>query len=480
MDMDLNIALNLALPEVILAIGSLCVLVYGAARGDKASTSVSALCGIVLLLAGYAAAFGTDGVAFNGSVIVDHVALFSKVAIYAAGLFIIVLGQGYFTRLGTHRFEFPVLILLTALGMSLMVSAGDLITMYVGIELQALAFYVLAAFRRDDPKGSEAGLKYFVLGALSSGMLLYGASLVYGFAGSMNFADIAASAKGNTNVGLIFGLVFLISGLAFKISAAPFHMWTPDVYEGAPTPVVAYAAGAPKFAAMVLFARVLMSGFEHSIDQWRQVILIIAVLSFMVGGLGGLMQKDIKRLLAYSSIANMGYALLALAAGTDAGIQALLLFFVLYMVDTLGLFAAQMALSRNGESLSKIEDLAGLAKTNMPLTLAVTVLALSVLGMPPFSGFWGKYFVFGAAIQVPGMWPYAALGLAASVIAGFYYLRMLKLMWFDAPKAETDKSPFEAKWIALGSAVFAGVGVWAALPVLYPLALTAATSFGLK
>ncbi|HVZ29936.1 MAG TPA: NADH-quinone oxidoreductase subunit N, partial [Asticcacaulis sp.] len=260
------------------------------------------------------------------------------------------------------------------------------------------------------------------------------------------------------------------------VSAAPFHMWTPDVYEGAPTPVVAFAAGAPKFAAMVLFARILQSAFGHEVEQWRQVILCLSVLSFTIGGLGGLMQKDFKRLLAYSSIANMGYALLAIAAG-QSGVASLLLFFVLYMVDTLGLFSCQMALKRNGEPVTRIDQMAGLAKTNMPMTIAITILALSVLGMPPFAGFWGKYFVFGAAIKA-GLWGFAAAGLVASVIAAFYYLRILKLMWFDAAPGDTDKSPAEAKWIALASAGFSFVGVLVFLTFAYPLAQSVASGFG--
>ncbi|WKL56601.1 NADH-quinone oxidoreductase subunit NuoN [Asticcacaulis sp. ZE23SCel15] len=478
--MDLNLGLNLALPELIIAVGALVILVFGAFRGDKGMTSVSALCGVVLIAAAYFAAFVEHGTAFSGSFVIDGVAAFAKVFIYISAVFVIVLGQGYFDRVGNRRFEFPILILLATLGMSMMVSAGDLIALYIGIELQSLALYVLAAFRRDDPKGSEAGLKYFVLGALSSGLLLYGASLVYGFTGSMNFNDIAVAAAANQQTGLIFGLVFLICGLAFKISAAPFHMWTPDVYEGAPTPVVAFAAGAPKFAALVLIARVLMGGFEDSIEQWRQVILAISVMSFIVGGLGGLMQKNIKRLMAYSSIANMGYALLAIAAGTEYGVQALLLFSVLYMVDTLGMFAVQMALSRKGQPVENVADLTGMSKISMPTTIVITILMLSLLGMPPLGGFWGKYYIFGSALAVEGLWPFAALGLAASVLSAFYYLRILKVMWFDAPTGELDKSPAEAKWIAYGAAAFAFPIAMLALHWLDPLAQMAASSFGLK
>ncbi len=476
MNLTLIPGFNLALPEVILSVGILAVLIFGAVRGDKGMTSVSALSGVLLIGAAFAAVFDRQGDAFSGSFINDGVAIFAKVAIYIAGIFVIVLGQGYFDRLNNRRFEFPVLILLATLGMSMMVSAGDLIALYIGIELQSLSLYVLAAFRRDDAKSSEAGLKYFVLGALSSGLLLYGASLVYGFAGSMNFHDIAQSAVNHPSTGLIFGLVFLISGLAFKVSAAPFHMWTPDVYEGAPTPVVAFAAGAPKFAAMVLFARVLQTGFGAEIEQWRQVLLCLSVLSFVIGALGGLMQKDFKRLLAYSSITNMGYALLAVAAG-QGGVTSLLMFFVLYMIDTLGLFSCQMALVRRGEAVSRIDQMAGLAKSNMPMALAITALALSVLGMPPFGGFWGKFYIFGAAIKA-GLWWFAAAGLVASVVAAFYYLRIIKLMWFDAAPEAIDPSPAEAKWIGLLSAAVS-LGAIALIIAVFPLAENAAaTGFG--
>lgn len=477
--MDLTSALHLALPELILAVSVLGILVYGALRGDKAAGSVAALCGAALIAAAFAAAFNGHGKVFNGSFIADGVANFAKTFIYIASALVVVLARGYFERQNNNRFEFPILVTLSAIGMSMMVSAGDLIALYIGLELNSLAAYVMAAFRRDDAKGSEAGLKYFVLGSLSSGLLLYGISLVYGFAGSMNFDAIAASAQANMQVGLIFGLVFVIAGLAFKVSAAPFHMWTPDVYEGAPTPVVALFAGAPKFAALVLLARVLNDAFAGLHDQWAQVLLAIATLSFLIGGLGGLMQKDFKRLLAYSSIANMGYAMLALAAGTDKGVMALLLFSVLYMVDTLGLFSAQIALSRKGIAVSKIDDLSGLSKVDMKLTIAITVLALSVLGMPPFSGFWGKFFVFGAALEA-GYWGFAVAGLVASVISAFYYLRIIKVMWFDGDKGELDKAPFEAKWIAYAAAAFAFPIAAFALSGLYPLAETAVKSFGLN
>ena len=401
-------------------------------------------------------------------------------AIYLVSAVAVILGGGWMQRANIARFEFPILIVLAAVGMGMMVSSGDLISLYVGVELHSLALYILAAYHRDDLKASEAGLKYFVLGALSSGLLLYGASLIYGFAGSMRFDDIAAYAAANPGPGLIFGLVFLICGLAFKVSAAPFHMWTPDVYEGAPTPVVALFATAPKMAAMVLFARALSEGFLGAHDQWAQVLVLICLASFVVGAWGGLAQKDIQRLLAYSSIANIGYALLGIVAGTEQGLQAMVTFMTLYMVDTIGFFAILLSLSRNGRPIRRIADLAGLKKDRPLTALAITILSLSVLGMPPFSGFWGKYYVFGAAASA-GYWMVAAAGLVASVVAAFYYLRIIKLMWFDpAPEGTvaTDKAPVESQWIGWACAAFSFPLVIVGLTWLEPLTRIAATGFG--
>ena len=477
---DLSYALNLAASELTLAIGALVLLLLGAFIGEKSARLISILSVALLVAAAAVAATGPLGQAFNGAYVADPLAIYAKVAIYVASAFAVVLGGGWMQRMNIARFEFPILIVLAAVGMGMMVSSGDLISLYVGVELHSLALYILAAYHRDDLKASEAGLKYFVLGALSSGLLLYGASLIYGFAGSMRFEDIAAYAAANPGPGLIFGLVFLICGLAFKVSAAPFHMWTPDVYEGAPTPVVALFATAPKMAAMVLFARALSEGFLGAHDQWAQVLILIALASFVVGAWGGLAQKDIQRLLAYSSIANIGYAVLGIAAGTQQGLQAMVMFMTLYMIDTLGFFAILLSLSRNGRPIRRIADLAGL-KNDRPLTaLAITILSLSVLGMPPFSGFWGKYYVFGAAASA-GYWMVAAAGLVASVVAAFYYLRIIKLMWFDAAPegtAPTDKAPVEAQWIGWACAAFSFPLVIVGLTWLEPLTRIAATGFG--
>ena len=477
---DLSLALPLAASELTLTIGALVLLVLGAFLGEKSARLVSIL-SVALLVAGAAiAATGPLGTAFNGAFVADPLAVYGKVAIYLLSAIAVILGGGWIQRNRIAKFEYPILIVLAAVGMSMMASSGDLISMYIGIELHSLALYVLAAYHRDDLKASEAGLKYFVLGALSSGLLLYGASLIYGFTGSMRFDEIATvAADGEANVGLIFGLVFLICGLAFKVSAAPFHMWTPDVYEGAPTPVVALFATAPKMAAMVLIARALSEGFGGIHDQWSQVLILICLISFAVGAIGGIAQKDVQRLLAYSSIANIGYALLGIAAGTEAGLQAMLMFMTLYVIDQIGFFAILLSLSKSGRPIRRIADLAGLKKDRPLTAVALTVLSLSVLGMPPFSGFWGKYYVFGAAAEA-GYWQVAAVGLVASVVAAFYYLRIIKLMWFDAPldEVETDKAPVESQWIGWASAAFAFPLVIVGLTWLEPLTRIAASGFG--
>jgi NADH-quinone oxidoreductase subunit N len=477
---DLISALRLSAPEITLAVGGLVLLMVGAFVGERSARLVSWLSVALLVVAAAVTVTGPWGQAFNGAYVADPLAIYGKAVIFLSSAAAIVLGNGWMHRKKVARFEFPILIVLASAGMGMMASSGDLISMYVGIELHSLALYVLAAFHRDDLKASEAGLKYFVLGALSSGLLLYGASLIYGFAGSMRFEDIAAYAATNPSMGLVFGLVFLISGLAFKVSAAPFHMWTPDVYEGAPTPVVALFASAPKVAAMVLIARTLEGAFANSHQQWAQVLILISLISFAVGAFGGLVQKDIQRLLAYSSIANIGYALLGIAAGTTLGVQAMLIFMTLYVIDQFGFFGILLSLSRNGRPVRKIADLAGLRKERPLTTIALTILSLSVLGMPPLSGFWAKYYVFGAAAEA-GYWMAGAAGLVASVVAGFYYLRIIKVMWFDpAPEGlpATDPAPVEAKTVALAAAVFSFPLVIVALPWLVPLAARAATGFG--
>lgn len=477
---DLSSALPLAASELTLSVGALVLLVLGAFIGDKSAKLISGLSILLLIAAAVIAATAPLGVAFHGAFVADPLAAYAKVVIYLAAAVAILLGGGWMHRAGIARFEYPLLIVLAAVGMAMMASSGDLISLYIGIELHSLALYVLAAFHRDNLRASEAGLKYFVLGALSSGLLLYGASLIYGFAGSMRFEDIAAVASAEPGAGLIFGLVFLICGLAFKVSAAPFHMWTPDVYEGAPTPVVALFATAPKIAAMVLIGRVLTEGFGAAHDQWAQVIILISLFSFAVGSLGGLVQKDMQRLLAYSSIVNIGYALLGVAAGTQAGLQAMLMFMTLYVIDQFGFFAMLLSLSRGGRPVRSIQDFAGLKKDRPVTAIALTILSLSAVGIPPLSGFWGKFYVFGAAADA-GYWMAGAAGLVASVVAAFYYLRIIKLMWFDdapAGVAATDPAPVEARWVGWACAAFAFPLVIVGLTWLEPLTKIAVSGFG--
>jgi len=467
--------LSMAVPELILVGSALVLLVWGAYAGGGRGHSAAAV--LALIGAAVAAAYAPFGQAFNGAFVSDNLAAFAKVFLYGGAAIAIPLGDRWFACKGEARFEFPVLILLTSLGMGMMASAGDLISLYIGVELHSLALYILAAFRRDDARASEAGLKYFVLGALSSGLLLYGASLIYGFAGSTQFADIAAVVGSQADTGVLFGLVFLMCGLAFKVSAAPFHMWTPDVYEGAPTPVVGFFAAAPKLAAMVLFARALGDGFLGAVEQWRQVLIIVALASVFVGAFAGLVQNNLKRLWAYSSIANVGYALIGLSAGTPEGLQAMLLFMVLYMVDVTGFFACLVALNRQGKPMETMSDMAGLIREKPALGLAMTVFAFSALGLPPLSGFWAKFYVFKAAIDAGLVWV-AVLGLVASVVAAFYYLRLVKMIWFDDAPGKIDAAPREAWTVAVVAALFSFPAVMVALYWLDPLTRAAATIFG--
>ncbi|HEX7758822.1 MAG TPA: NADH-quinone oxidoreductase subunit NuoN [Caulobacteraceae bacterium] len=473
-------AFSLAGPEIVLALGALTLLMVGAfvSRGG-ALFSLAAM--LVLAAGAVIAAAGPMGRAFSGGLVADQISVFAKVVIYAASAVAIPLGDAWMKQRGTERFEFPVLVILAALGMGMMASAGDLISLYVGVELQSLALYILAAFQRDDAKSSEAGLKYFVLGALSSGLLLYGASLIYGFAGSTRFDVIAHVVQAHAGAGVLFGLVFLICGLAFKVSAAPFHMWTPDVYEGAPTPIVGFFAGAPKLAAMVLLARVLTEGFGGAIDQWRQVLVMIALASVAVGAFAGLAQRNLKRLWAYSSIANVGYALVGLAAGGPAGVQSMLMFMVLYTVDVTGFFACLAALNRDGRAMETMDDMAGLMRERPALALAMTAFSLSALGLPPFSGFFGKFYVFKAAIAVGGYMPAVAVAaLVGSVVAAFYYLRLIKVMWLDPAPGSTDAPAGGARVVAYSAALFAMPVVLVALRVIDPLAQAAAVALSAR
>lgn len=478
--MILGNAIDIARPEIVLSAGALVLLVIGAFRGDKGTAGVALGSGIMLVVAAVLAAVGPIGSAFNGGFVADQATAFCKVVIYLLSAIAILLGERWLTRIGGAKFEYPVLILLASLGMGMMVSAGDLISLYVGIELMSVPTYVLAAFRRDDAKSSEAGLKYFILGALSSGLLLYGASLIYGFAGSTKFVAIAHAVAAGGSGGTIFGIVFLICGLAFKVSAAPFHMWTPDVYEGAPTPVVAFLTAAPKLAAMVLFARATVQAFPGAaMEQWRQVLLAIAIISMVWGALAGLAQQNLKRLWAYSSIANIGYALVGLSAGSAEGVQSMLVFMVLYMVDVTGFFACLIALRRDGRPMETFADMSGLMRERPGFALAMTAFSLSALGLPPLSGFWAKVYVFKAIIDAGYGWV-AVVGLLSSVIAAAYYLRLIKTMWFDPAPGRVDAPPGEAVVIAYGAALFSFPLMMLMLRPLDQAAQLAATAFHLR
>ena len=477
--MSFDGALGLAAPELLLSGLALVLLLVGAIGGQRTTGFIATVAGLGLLGAAYLAATGPRGTAFADGFVADSLSAFARTAIYAMSAVGVLLGDRWLARKGDGKFEFSILVLLAAVGMGMMAAAGDLISLYVGVELQSLALYVLAALRRNDAKASEAGLKYFVLGALSSGLLLYGASLIYGFAGSTHFAVIARVVHAGAGTGVLFGLVFLICGLAFKVSAAPFHMWTPDVYEGAPTPIVGFFAAAPKLAAMVLFARALMVAFPGALEQWRQVVMALAALSMLWGAFAGLAQNNLKRLWAYSSIANVGYALVGLSVGGAVGVQAMLMFMVLYMIDVTGFFACLTALTRDGRPMETMDDMAGLVRERPGLAMAMTAFSLSALGLPPFSGFWAKVYVFKAALGAHDVWltGLAVLGLVSSVVAAFYYLRLIKVMWFDPSAGETDAAPMFAKSVAYAAALFSFPVVMLALVALDPAAAAAAAAF---
>jgi NADH-quinone oxidoreductase subunit N len=465
---SLQTDLVLLLPELTVAIGAMVLLLTGAIGGEKLAPVVTwgAVC--VLLLAGVGIVMGPQGAAFHGAFIADEFSRFANVLILAGGALSVLLADEYFVSEKVSRFELPVLLMLATLGMMLMVSATSFLALYMGLELQSLALYVLAAFNRDHVRSSEAGLKYFVLSALASGMLLYGISLIYGFTGSVNFTAIAdVTTVGGASLGIVFGIVFLITGLAFKVSAVPFHMWTPDVYEGAPTPVAAYFASAAKVAAMCLFLRAILIPFPDLIAQWRQIIIFISVASMGFGAVAAIGQTNIKRLMAYSSIGHMGYALLDLAAGTALGVRGVLIYVAIYIFTNLAIFACIQSMKRAGKPVEKISDLAGLAHTDLKFALLFSALFLSLAGVPPLAGFFAKFYVFLAAIQAGLIIP-AILGVLASAVSLVYYLGMVKAMMLDDLKAEPlDKeiAPASRAVMWLGMAVVV-LFVVAASPVI--------------
>ncbi|TFF27659.1 NADH-quinone oxidoreductase subunit NuoN [Jiella endophytica] len=430
----LSSSLAIAAPELIMSVGAMILLMVGVFIGEKSSQTVTGLAVAVIIIAALWLTLITPlGSAFGGSFILDPFARFMKILVLIGSAAAVVMSVGFAESERFNRFEFPVLVLLSTTGMMMMVSAGDMIALYLGLELQSLAIYVLAAINRDSVRSTEAGLKYFVLGALSSGMLLYGASMVYGFTGHIEFTAISAVvAESGRSLGLVVGIVFVLAGLAFKISAVPFHMWTPDVYEGAPTPITAFLAGAPKVAAMALLTRFTVQGFEPLSGQWQQVIVFISIASMVFGAFAAIGQRNIKRLMAYSSIAHMGYALVGLAPASVEGVRGVLIYMAVYLAMTLGTFAVILAMRRRDGMVEDIDDLAGLSQTNPVMALFLTAMMLSLAGLPPLVGFIGKYFVFMAAVHA-GLWPLAIIGVLASVVGLFYYLRIVKTMWFDEP-----------------------------------------------
>jgi NADH-quinone oxidoreductase subunit N len=438
--------LSVILPEIVLAVYAMLALLAAVYTGkDKlAALLVWATGGLMIALGLWIATSGSGtNVAFGGMFVDDGFARFAKVAILLSAAAVLIMSQDYMSRRGLLRFEYPLLVALSAVGMMMMVSAGDLMALYMGLELQSLALYVVAALRRDSVKSTEAGLKYFVLGALSSGLLLYGASLVYGYAGTTLFSGIIQTAEhGHVTVGLLFGLVFLISGLAFKVSAVPFHMWTPDVYEGAPTPVTAFFATAPKVAAMGLFARVMHDAFGLAVADWSQVIALLSLLSMFLGAVAAIGQRDIKRLMAFSSIAHMGYALMGLAAGTQFGVQALLIYMAIYVTMNIGTFAFILMLEKDGKPVTDITALNSYAKREPGKALAMLILLFSLAGVPPMLGFFGKLYVLRAAYDAGLAW-LAIAGVVASVIGAFYYLRIVYYMYFgdESDELESNASP---------------------------------------
>lgn len=454
--LDLAHSLPMARPELLLVAFALSGAVIGAWLKDRAF-GLLCLLGVVSLLAAGLLAIAYNPLApvelFQGAMVADGVGVFAKALIAFAAAATLALGADHFAATREPRFEFPVLIVLAVIGMFVMVSAQDLISLYVGVELQSLAAYVLAAWRRDDARSSEAGLKYFVLSAISSGLLLFGSSFVYGFTGSIHFDAIAAAiAEGGGGVGLIFGLVLMLCALGFKMSAAPFHMWTPDVYEGAPTPVTAFFAAAPKVAAVALMARVVYEPFAGMAPQWQQVVAALAAISMVWGSVAALIQTNLKRLMAYSSIGNMGFALMGLASGTEQGPSSALLYLALYLPSTIGVFALIMAMRRDGQAVDTVSDLAGLAQKRPWMATLFTMLLFSVAGIPPFAGFMGKLAVFTSAIDGGLVW-LAIVGGVAAVVAAAYYLRLLASIWF-APAVAQIQAPSGVVLItATGAAV---------------------------
>ncbi len=437
-----------ALPELFIAGVIMLLLMFGVFQkgglsdNDEATFRIVSMLSIVTLILAVFLLIplvGPRSVTFAGMFVTDNFAVFCKALVLIAAALGIIVSRDFMERHHIARFEFPILIVFAALGMLLMISANDLVSLYVGLEMQSLSLYVMAAIQRDDSRATEAGLKYFVLGAVASGLLLYGSSLVYGFAGTTNFDALAGlfAAGGDVPIGLVIGIVFIMAGLSFKVSAVPFHMWTPDVYEGAPTPVTAFFAVAPKIAALALLLRVMVGPFGDLLVHWQQIVIVISVLSMALGALAAINQQNIKRLMAYSSIGHVGYALVGLAAGTEGGVHGVLVYLAIYLVMNVGTFTCILCMRRGGGMVEGIDDLAGLGKTHPLLAATIAIFMFSLAGIPPLAGFFGKLYVFVAAIDA-GLYILAIIGVVTSVIGAFYYLRIIKVMYFDDPVDALD------------------------------------------
>ncbi|GAA6212202.1 NADH-quinone oxidoreductase subunit NuoN [Hyphomicrobiales bacterium 4NK60-0047b] len=453
------------LPEIIVLLGALILLLLGVFQEGKGEKLVWGLTMLVMALGAFMLIkdWGVNTTLFNDSFVINDFTRLLKIMVLVGGIITIYMSISYLTEAGMFKSEYMVLMLFALLGMMMMISANDLIAMYLGLEVQSLALYVMAAFRRDNVRSSESGMKYFVLGALSSGMLLYGCSMVYGFSGSVYFSEIAKTAMGDgtVSVGMIIGLVFILAGLAFKVSAVPFHMWTPDVYEGAPTPVTAFFAVCPKIAAMGILLRIIYEAFPELTTQWNQIIIFISIASMLLGAFGAIGQTNIKRLMAYSSIGNMGFALVGLAAGNREGVEGVLIYLMIYLVMTVGVFACILSMRRNEKMVEEIDDLKGLSQNNLPAAFMLALLMFSLAGIPPLAGFFAKFYVFMAAVKAD-MFILAVVGVLASVVGAFYYLRIIKIMFFDDAKDAFNEMPSQLK-VVLGLS-----GLFVLFYIVYP------------
>ena len=468
---SLSLDIAHSLPEIVLALGALSLLMLGAFGAGKRDWIITEAAIVVLGIAFLSMFYpiADKALVWDQAFIDDNFARFMKTLVLLGSMTTLILSREYMARLGIDLFEFPVLVLLATLGMCMLVSAQSLIALYLGLELMSLALYVIAAFHRDDVRASEAGLKYFVLGALSSGMLLYGSSLIYGYAGTVSFTGIAAALQGGVSIGVIFGLVFVLAGLAFKMSIVPFHMWTPDVYEGAPTPVTTFFATAAKVAAVAITIRIIVTAFPGVKPQWQQIIVFVSILSMALGAFGAIGQTNIKRLMAYSSIGHMGFALVGLSTGTEQGVAGVMIYMAIYVLMSLGAFAAILSMRIGDRYVENIGDLAGLARTNGFMAFVIAMMMFSLAGIPPLAGFFAKWYVFLAAIN-GGLYGLAVIGMLASTVAAFYYLRVIKIMYFDEPARPFDRVNWEV------TAVMAAMGLVVVLFAIFPGPFVAASA----